>query len=106
QNYRWTQNILAAANSVIANNAARKPKHLWTEQIGGELLTRYHAEDEHDEAAFVVHEVSRLAEVEHRRFSDFPVFSRTNAQSRVIEETLVRAGLPYRVYGGLKFYDR
>jgi len=106
QNYRSTQNILDAANAVISNNAARKPKHLWTEQVAGELLTRYQAEDEHDEAAFVMHEVTRLTESEGQRFSDIAVFYRTNAQSRVIEETLVRAGIPYRVVGGTKFYDR
>jgi len=106
QNYRSSQRILDAANAVIANNAARRPKHLWTEQIGGELITRYHAEDEHDEAAFVVHELGRLVDTEHHRFGDVAVFYRTNAQSRVIEEALVRAGVPYRVVGGVKFYDR
>jgi len=106
QNYRSSQRILDAANAVIANNAARRPKHLWTEQIGGELITRYHAEDEHDEAAFVVHEIGRLVDNEHQRYGDVAVFYRTNAQSRVIEETLVRAGVPYRVVGGVKFYDR
>ncbi len=106
QNYRSSQRILDAANAVIANNAARRPKHLWTEQIGGELITRYHAEDEHDEAAFVVHEIGRLVDTEHHRFGDVAVFYRTNAQSRVIEESLVRSGVPYRVVGGVKFYDR
>jgi superfamily I DNA/RNA helicase len=106
QNYRSTQRILDAANAVIANNAARRPKHLWTEQIGGELITRYHAEDEHDEAAYLVRETGRLVETEGHRFNDVAVFYRTNAQSRVIEEQLVRAGVPYRVIGGVKFYDR
>jgi DNA helicase-2/ATP-dependent DNA helicase PcrA len=106
QNYRSSQNILDAANAVIANNAARHPKQLWTEQVGGELLTRYHAEDEHDEAAFVAREVERQTSTDGRRFRDFAVFYRTNAQSRVIEEALVRAGVPYRVIGGVKFYDR
>jgi superfamily I DNA/RNA helicase len=106
QNYRSSQHILDAANAVIANNAARRPKHLWTEQVGGELITRYHAEDEHDEASFVVNETLRLADSEGVRFSDVAVFYRTNAQSRVIEEQLVRAGVPYRVVGGVKFYDR
>jgi DNA helicase-2/ATP-dependent DNA helicase PcrA len=106
QNYRSTQRILDAANAVIANNAARKPKHLWTEQVAGELLTRYQAEDEHDEAAFVAHEVTRLTDTEGQRFADIAVFYRTNAQSRIIEEMLVRAGIPYRVVGGTKFYDR
>jgi superfamily I DNA/RNA helicase len=106
QNYRSTQRILDAANAVIANNAARRPKQLWTEQIGGELITRYHAQDEHDEAGFVVRETMRLVETEGNRFNDIAVFYRTNAQSRIIEEQLVRAGVPYRVVGGVKFYDR
>ena len=83
QNYRSSQHILDAANAVIANNAARRPKQLWTEQIGGELITRYHAEDEHDEAAYVVHETLRLVDTEGVRLSDVAVFYRTNAQSRV-----------------------
>ncbi len=106
QNYRSSQHILDAANAVIANNAARRPKHLWTEQIGGELITRYHAEDEHDEAAYVVNETLRLVDTENVRLSDVAVFYRTNAQSRVVEEQLVRAGVAYRVVGGVKFYDR
>lgn len=106
QNYRSTQRILDAANAVIANNAARKPKQLWTEQVDGELITRYHAEDEHDEAAFITNEINRLTESEGHRFEDLAVFYRTNAQSRVVEEALVRSGVPYRVIGGTKFYDR
>jgi superfamily I DNA/RNA helicase len=106
QNYRSTQRILDAANAVIANNAARRPKHLWTEQVGGELITRYHAEDEHDEARYVVGETMRLVDNADHRYDDVAVFYRTNAQSRVIEEQLVRAGVPYRVVGGVKFYDR
>ena len=106
QNYRSTQRILDAANAVILNNAARRPKHLWTEQVGGELITRYHAQDEHDETAYVAHEIGRLTDTEGYGFSDIAVFYRTNAQSRVIEETLVRAGHPYRVVGGVRFYDR
>jgi DNA helicase-2/ATP-dependent DNA helicase PcrA len=106
QNYRSTQRILDAANAVIANNAGRKPKHLWTEQVGGELLTRFQAEDEHDEASFVAHEITRLTDSEGSRFGDIAVFYRTNAQSRVVEEALVRGGIPYRVVGGVKFYDR
>jgi ATP-dependent DNA helicase UvrD/PcrA len=106
QNYRSTQRILDAANAVIANNAARRPKHLWTEQVGGELITRYHAEDERDEATFLTHEINRLTDTEGHRFGDLAVFYRTNAQSRVIEESLVRSGIPYRVIGGVKFYDR
>ena len=94
QNYRSTQRILDAANAVIAEQRGATPKHLWTEQVGGELITRYQAEDEHDEAAFVVHEIARLTDTEGVRFSDIAVFYRTNAQSRVIEESLVRAGHP------------
>jgi DNA helicase-2/ATP-dependent DNA helicase PcrA len=106
QNYRSSQHILDAANAVIANNAARRPKQLWTEQIGGELITRYHAEDEHDEAAYLVNETLRLVDTENVRLGDVAIFYRTNAQSRVIEEQLVRAGVAYRVVGGVKFYDR
>ena len=106
QNYRSTQRILDAANAVILNNAARRPKHLWTEQVGGELITRFHAQDEHDEAAYLAHEIARLTDTEGYSFSDVAIFYRTNAQSRVIEETLVRAGHPYRVVGGVRFYDR
>jgi DNA helicase II / ATP-dependent DNA helicase PcrA len=106
QNYRSTQTILDAANAVIANNAMRKPKALWTEQVGGELITRYHAEDEHDEAAWVVHEMARLHDTGRLRWADMAVFYRTNAQSRVFEEQLVRQGIPYKVVGGTKFYDR
>ena len=106
QNYRSTQTILDAANAVIANNAMRKPKALWTEQIGGELITRYHAEDEHDEAMWAVREMVRLHDGEHYRWGDMAVFYRANAQSRVFEESLVRMNIPYKVVGGTRFYDR
>jgi DNA helicase-2/ATP-dependent DNA helicase PcrA len=106
QNYRSTQTILAAANAVIENNQMRKPKTLWTEMAGGELLTRYHAENEHEEAVWVAREVERLREEEGRRYGDVAIFYRTNAQSRVLEEVFVRMGLPYRVVGALRFYDR
>jgi DNA helicase-2/ATP-dependent DNA helicase PcrA len=106
QNYRSTQTILDAANAVIANNAMRKPKALWTEQVGGELITRYHAEDERDEALWVVHELGRLHDHEHYRWGDLAIFYRTNAQSRAVEEELARRGVPYKVVGGTKFYDR
>ena len=105
QNYRSTQTILDAANAVIANNAMRKPKALWTEQVGGELITRYHAEDEHDEASFVCHEIER-AHGSGTPWGDVAVFYRTNAQSRSVEEELVRRNIPYKVVGGTKFYDR
>ncbi|HEX3623685.1 MAG TPA: DNA helicase PcrA [Acidimicrobiales bacterium] len=106
QNYRSTSTILDAANAVIANNALRRPKGLWTEQVGGELIRRYFAEDEHEEAAWVSGEMQRLHESENERWGDMAVFYRTNAQSRVLEEQLVRRKIPYRVVGGTRFYDR
>jgi DNA helicase II / ATP-dependent DNA helicase PcrA len=106
QNYRSTSTILDAANAVIANNAMRRPKALWTEQVGGELIRRYFAEDEHEEATWVGRELQRLHESEHYRWGDMAVFYRTNAQSRVLEELLVRCKIPYRVVGGTRFYDR
>src|SRR5437870_1457534 len=105
QNYRSTQTILDAANAVIANNLLRKPKALWTEQVGGELIQRYFAEDEHDESAWVAHEMQRLHDGAYR-WGDMAVFYRTNAQSRVLEEELVRRGVPYKVVGGTRFYER
>jgi DNA helicase-2/ATP-dependent DNA helicase PcrA len=105
QNYRSTQTILDAANAIIANNLMRKPKALWTEQVGGELIERYFAEDEHDEARWLVQEVHRLHD-EAYRWGDIAVFYRTNAMSRVVEEELVRAEVPYRVIGGTRFYER
>src|SRR5205823_1918092 len=106
QNYRSTQTILDAANAVIANNMLRQPKALWTEQVGGELISRYYAEDEHDEASWVVREIARLHDQETYRWGDVAVFYRTNAQSRVVEEQLVNVGVPYKVVGGLRFYER
>jgi DNA helicase-2/ATP-dependent DNA helicase PcrA len=106
QNYRSTQTILDAANAVIANNSQRKPKALWTESVGGELITSYHAEDEHDEAAWVVREMGRLHHDEQERWGDLAVFYRANAQSRAVEEQLARHNVPYKVVGGTKFYDR
>ena len=106
QNYRSTQTILDAANAVIANNAMRKPKALWTEQVGGEVITRYHAEDEHDEANWVVGEMLRLHERHDALWGEMAVFYRTNAQSRVLEEQLVRRNIPYKVVGGTRFFDR
>ncbi|MBV9283051.1 MAG: UvrD-helicase domain-containing protein, partial [Acidimicrobiia bacterium] len=105
QNYRSTQTILDAANAIIANNLMRKPKALWTEQVGGELIERYFAEDEHDEARWLVQEVHRLHDQAYR-WGDMAVFYRTNAMSRVVEEELVRAEVPYRVIGGTRFYER
>jgi DNA helicase-2/ATP-dependent DNA helicase PcrA len=105
QNYRSTQTILDAANAVIANNAARKPKELWTESGAGQLIVRYHADDEVDEAQWVGHEISRLHD-EGVRWGDSAIFYRTNAMSRVLEEQLFRIGVPYKVVGGTRFYDR
>jgi DNA helicase-2/ATP-dependent DNA helicase PcrA len=106
QNYRSTQRILDAANAVISNNVARKPKDLWTSRDGGEQLVRYIAEDEHDEGAWLVSEVMRLRRDEGYRWGDVAVFYRTNAQSRAIEEELVRQNVPYKVVGGARFYER
>src|SRR5690606_4156713 len=106
QNYRSTQNILDAANALIANNASRKPKALWTDQGAGSHLVRFHADEESDEAQWVAHELAQLHDGGHYRWGDMAVFYRTNAQSRVLEEYLVRVGIPYKVIGGTKFYDR
>ena len=106
QNYRSTQTILDAANAVIANNESRKPKELWTEMEGGELIKRFSADDESDEAQWVAHEAARLHDSHHHRWGDIAVFYRTNAQSRVIEEQFMRSGIPYKVIGGTRFYDR
>ena len=106
QNYRSTQLILDAANAVISNNEGRKPKHLWTEQKGGEKIVRFQGDDESDEASWVTGEISRLHEGGDLRWSDVACFYRTNAQSRVLEEPLVRLGIPYKVVGGTRFYDR
>ena len=106
QNYRSTQTILDAANAVIAHNVARKPKDLWTESGRGDKIVRFHGEDEGDEAQWVSHEISTLHAGGDLRWSDIAVFFRTNAQSRVVEEQFLRAGIPYRVVGGTRFYDR
>jgi ATP-dependent DNA helicase UvrD/PcrA len=106
QNYRSTQRILSAANALIEHNLARKPKNLWTESGEGEPIVRYQADNEHDEAAFVASEIERLVEQEGENYNDFALFYRTNAQSRVVEEIFTRFGIPYRVIGGLRFYER
>jgi len=106
QNYRSTRTILDAANAVIANNTTRVPKELWTEGEAGEPIVRYRAEDEYDEAAWVTTEIGRLREFEGLDAGDVAVFYRTNAQSRALEEELVRAAIPYKVVGGTRFYDR
>lgn len=106
QNYRSTQVILDAANAVISNNVERKPKELWTEVGTGDKIVRYYAEDEDEEARFVVAELKRLHRHEAVNWREIAVFYRTNAQSRVIEEFLIDGDIPYRVIGGTKFYDR
>ena len=106
QNYRSTQNILAVANALIERNVQRKPKSLWTDAAGGELTVQYRAQDEHEEAFFVAQEIERLRQQEGYRYKDVAVFYRTNAQSRVVEDVLMRIGLPYRVFGGVRFYQR
>ncbi|MBN1290175.1 MAG: DNA helicase PcrA [Actinobacteria bacterium] len=106
QNYRSTQTILRAANAVIMRNAGRKEKTLWTDNPEGELVRCYQAADEHGEAAMVAVETRRLVEEEERSFSDTAVFYRTHAQSRVLEEALIRLGVPYRIFGGTRFYER
>ncbi|MGK2930550.1 MAG: ATP-dependent helicase [Acidimicrobiales bacterium] len=106
QNYRSTQTVLDAANAVIANNVGRKPKELWTEAGMGDRIVRYHAEDEHDEAQWVTSQIARFHDGGTHRWGDIAVFYRTNAQSRVLEEYLARGGIPYRVIGGTRFFDR
>ncbi len=106
QNYRSSQTILSAANAVIARNPGRKPKRLWTDAGAGTPITAYVADDEHDEAAFVAEEIDALADEADVRAADVAVFYRTNAQSRVFEEVFIRVGLPYKVVGGVRFYER
>ena len=106
QNYRSTQTILDAANAVMSHNRGQKPKHLWTDEERGEPVTIAELEDEHGEARYVAGEVERLASEDGVARTEIAVFYRTNAQSRVLEDTLVRYDLPYQVIGGTKFYER
>jgi DNA helicase II / ATP-dependent DNA helicase PcrA len=106
QNYRSTQNILAAANAVVSQNPGRIPKNLWSDAGDGPPITGYVADSEHDEAAFVAEEVDRLADEGLAAPGQVAVFYRTNAQSRVFEEVFIRSGLPYKVVGGVRFYER
>ncbi len=106
QNYRSTGSILSVANALIARNQQRKPKELWSEAPQGERVVSFRANDEHEEALFVASEIERLREEEGYRYRDVAVFYRTNAMSRVIEDIFMRVGLPYRVFGGVKFYQR
>ncbi|AFC52464.1 ATP-dependent DNA helicase PcrA [Mycobacterium paraintracellulare] len=106
QNYRSTQNILSAANSVIARNSGRRDKRLWTAEGAGELIVGYVADNEHDEARFVAEEIDALADKGEITYNDVAVFYRTNNSSRSLEEVFIRAGIPYKVVGGVRFYER
>ncbi len=106
QNYRSTQNILSAANSVISRNAGRREKRLWTDAGEGELIVGYVADNEHDEARFVAEEIDALADRGEITYNDVAVFYRTNNSSRALEEVFIRAGIPYKVVGGVRFYER
>lgn len=106
QNYRSTQNILDAANHVINNNDNRKKKELWTENAKGDKITYFRGRTEREEALFVVQQIEALKESEQRRNGDFAVLYRTNAQSRVLEEMLLKSNIPYKMVGGHRFYDR
>ena len=106
QNYRSTQNILSAANAVIEQNQDRKAKNLWSESGPGASLVGYVAESEHDEAEFITGEIKKLANEGISKNGDTAIFYRTNAQSRVFEEVFMRSGLPYKVVGGVRFYER
>jgi DNA helicase-2/ATP-dependent DNA helicase PcrA len=106
QNYRSTQNILTAANAVISHNEGRKDKNLWSEEGTGDQVTGYVAESEHDEAEFVIGEIRRLRDEGLSNPGDTAIFYRTNAQSRIFEETFLRAAIPYKVIGGVRFYER
>ncbi|MFC3578343.1 DNA helicase PcrA [Streptomyces yaanensis] len=106
QNYRSTQTILSAANAVIERNESRRPKNLWTNAGAGARITGYVADNEHDEAQFVADEIDRLTDKGEAKAGDVAVFYRTNAQSRVFEEIFIRVGLPYKVVGGVRFYER
>ncbi|HEY8718114.1 DNA helicase PcrA [Pengzhenrongella sp.] len=106
QNYRSTQNILSAANAVIARNPGRKGKRLWTDSGAGPAIVGYVADNEHEEARFVAEEIDRLGDSDGVRPGDVAIFYRANAQSRALEEVLIRVGLPYKVVGGTRFYER
>lgn len=106
QNYRSTKNILQVANHVISNNVKRKPKNLWTDNEKGGKIQYYRADTEQGEALFVTGKIKELVETKQRKFSDFAILYRTNAQSRAMEEMLVKANIPYTIVGGTKFYDR
>jgi DNA helicase-2/ATP-dependent DNA helicase PcrA len=105
ENYRSTQNILSAANEVIANNRGRKPKKLWTGNGNGEPVTVYNASNEHDEARYIAQKINEIHS-NGGTYNDYAILYRMNAESRVVEDTLLRNAIPYKVFGGLRFYDR
>jgi hypothetical protein len=105
QNYRSSQTILDAANAVITRNEDRPPKDLWTDAGPGDRIVRYRADDEDDEARWITRRLAGLHDSGRRAWSDLAVFYRTNAQSRAIEEQLIRFGVPYRVVGGTRFFE-
>ncbi|MFJ6096751.1 MULTISPECIES: UvrD-helicase domain-containing protein [Actinomycetes] len=106
QNYRSTQTILSAANAVISRNAGRREKKLWTDSGDGELIVGYVADNEHDEAQFIAREIDALTDTGEFRYSDVAAFYRTNTASRALEEVFIRLGIPYKVVGGVRFYER
>ena len=106
QNYRSTKNILSAANFLISNNESRKKKKLWTDNIEGDLISKYMASNEKEEVAFIVGKIKKIVEENSRMYRDCAIFYRTNAQSRAVEEFLIKENIPYKIYGGLRFYDR
>lgn len=106
QNYRSTQNILSAANAVISNNIERKPKNLWSDAGQGDPIVRYYADDEHDEARWIAQQLRDAHETDARQWREMAIFYRANAQSRILEESLMRFGVPYKIIGGTRFYER
>ena len=106
QNYRSTKNILDAANSVVANNIQRKAKKLFTDNLSGEIIEYYRASNEYEEAQYISSMIKRHVREDDKNYADFAVLYRTNAQSRVLEEIMLKEGIPYKLYGGTRFYDR
>ncbi len=106
RNYRSTKNILAAANHVVDKNIARKKKKLWTSKEKGDIIQYYRGNNEYDEASYIAYEIRKIKGREGRKFTDFAVLYRTNAQSRVLEEALMKEAIPYKIVAGIRFYDR
>ena len=106
QNYRSTKNILRAANFLIGNNESRKQKKLWTDNLEGEPVSKYIAADEKEEVIFIIGKIREVRKKKDKKYRDFAIFYRTNAQSRAVEEFLIKENIPYKIYGGLRFYDR